>query len=61
MERGGVREGVAGGARLERETEASLPWAWQCGKPVDMPGLEGKGRVLVHLLLIWFGVISNAF
>lgn len=44
----------------ENETEQSLPWAWLCGEPENLPGLE-RGGTLVHLSLIWFGIISNAF
>lgn len=39
----------------------NLPWVWWCGRPVGLPSLEGVGRAWVHLLHIWFGIISNAF
>lgn len=62
MGTGGVRlgqVGQVGQVGQEGETELSLPWAWLCGEPENLPGLE-RGRTLVHLLLIWFGIISNA-
>lgn len=42
-----------GQARPEGETEPSLPWAWQCGRPLDMPGLEGKGLGTLVTHLVW--------